>query len=395
MTALPFVSLGIGFLALALTASCGGGGGAHPDGGGNGPDGGADGGGELPDSGILPPDARPANARTMVYVGGGDSKIHVFVLDPTTLALEPAGTTQAGMNPSFMAFDHQARWLVAVNEDAGEVQSFTIDAQSGALADRDSASSQGDGPTHVNLDRSGKWVLVANYTGGTATVLPISDAGDFGAPTAMVAPGMNAHEIVADFANANVYVPCLGSDRIAHYAFDAAHGTLVAKAPTPSPQGAGPRHMAITPNGKFAYVMNELDSTISMFSVAADGSWTSLGAAITTLPASFNGNNTGAEIEIHPSGKFLYSSNRGHDSIAIFAIGADGHLSSLGTTPTGGRDPRHFSLVLGGTALLAANQTSGTVFGFHVNGTTGALTGVGMLAQVSGAQFAGALDLPR
>jgi 6-phosphogluconolactonase len=394
MTALPFESFGIGFLALALAASCGGTVGSRGDGGTAHPDGGGGDGGDLPDGAPGTPDATPANVTTMVYVGGGDSKIHAYVLDRDTLALTPAGTTNAGNGPSFLAFDARARWLVAVNEGASMVQSFTIDASSGALTVRDSASSEGSGPAHIGLDRSGKYVLVANYDGGTAAVLPISDAGDFGTPTAMVAPGMNAHQIIADATNTNLYVPCLGSDHIAHYAFDAAHGTVVAKPVTNSPDGAGPRHIALTPDGKFAYVMNELDSTISSFKVGADGTLTVLGAATTTLPVGFSGNNTGAEIAVHPNGKFLYSSNRGHDSIASFAIAADGHLTALGHTPTGGKDPRHFSLALGGSALFAANQTGNSVFGFHVNATTGALTGVGKIADVPGPEFVGALDLP-
>ncbi len=384
MMAIPFGCLGVAILVLG---SLGCGGASQLRDGGSGGDGGG------PDGSGGSPDARPGSLRTMVYVGGSDAQIHAFVLDRETLALAPAGNTSAGNDPSFIAFDPAARWLVAVDESAGRVDSFTIDAQSGALSPRDNAGSGGDGPTHVSLDRTGAWVLVADYTSGNAAVLPISGAGDFGTATATVSPGANAHQIVADPSNKNIYVPCLGDDHVARYSFDASAGTLTARTPTASPAGAGPRHIALHPDGKFAYVMNELTSNISMFSIASDGSLASLGA-ISTLPGGFNGANTGAEIEVHPSGKFVYSSNRGHNSIAVFAVGADGKLTAKGHAPTGGANPRHFSLVLGGKGLLVANQTGGNIVGFHIDAASGALTSVGELTQVPGPAFVGAIDLP-
>jgi 6-phosphogluconolactonase len=358
---------------------------AGHDGGGAGP-----GDGSSPDASGDTPDAGPTNVTTYVYVGGGDSKIHVYTLDRASLALSPHQTIDTGDGPSFLAFD-KAR-VVAVNEGAGAVESFNYDALSGKLVRRDGASSQGAGPAHIAFDGTGTKVLVANYDGDSAAVIPISSTGQFGAATQVVFPGANAHQIVPDPANVYIYIPCLGDDHIARYSFNAAEGSLSERTPTASPPGSGPRHIAFHPNGKFAYVINEHASNVSMFSVASDGALTSLGT-ISTLPAGFTGSNTGAEIEVHPSGKFVYASNRGHDSIAVFAIGSDGKLTAKGHTPSGGTTPRHFSLILGGSALLAANQGNGTIFGFRVDATTGALTSVGLLAEVPGAQFVAARDL--
>ncbi len=382
----------IGFVGVfALVALACSPGSAGPDGapggdGGGGADAGSgdDGGGD--------PDATAPLGKPMVYVGSGGNSIRVYEIDPATLALTSKGSTTTGAAPSFLAFDAQARWLVAVNEGADAVESFTIAPTTGALTRKDGASAEGEGPAHIALDRSGAFVLVANYNDGSAAVLPISAVGDFGAPTATVAPGANAHQIFTDAANARVYVPCLGSDHVAIYDFAA--GALAARPPVGVAAGAGPRHMALHPNGSFAYLLNELDSTVTTFAVGVGGGLTAAGT-VSTLPGNFGGGNSGAEIEVHPSGKFVYASNRGHDSIAVFTVGPDGALTPAGHTVTGGTTPRHFSLVLEGTALLVANQGTGTITGFRVNAITGQLTRVGnVLAEASNAQFVGSLRLP-
>jgi 6-phosphogluconolactonase len=349
-------------------------------------------GGGLPDATPIP-DADIPGGVMRVYVGGGSSQINIYGFDPATLAFTPMGKVDAGANPSFLAFDRDRRWLVAVDESANKVGSYAIEPGSGALSKIDDASSAGQGPTHINLDRTGAYVLVANYTSGQATVLPISAAGEFGTPTAMVSPGKNAHEILVNTGNNTVYVPCLGDDRVAQYAFDVATGKLTDKGPVTLPDGAGPRHMSFAPNGQFAYVVNELDSTVSTFSIGGDGKLT-LVDTISSLPDDFNGNNSGAEIEVHPSGKFVYSSNRGHNSIAIYSVGGNGKLTLIGTAPTGGSTPRHFSLTPGGTGLLVANQDSDTIFGLQVNAQTGALTSVGKLADIDAPQFVLAVTIP-
>jgi 6-phosphogluconolactonase len=206
-------------------------------------------------------------------------------------------------------------------------------------------------------------------------------------------PGMNAHEVVLNAANTVAYVPCLGSDHVAIYDFDASSGALTPRTPVPTASGAGPRHFALSPDGKHAYLMNEKASTVTTFTVASDGALTA-GATISSLPSDFSGDNTGAEIAVHPSGKWVYASNRGHDSIAVFSVGQGGALTLIANTPTGGMDPRHFSLVPGGEAMLVANQKSGTITALHIDPDTGLLTSAGHLTSVEMVSFVAAIALP-
>lgn len=336
-------------------------------------------------------DGAIAGGPMIVYAGGGDDRIHVFDLDGQTLALTPAGTALTGAGPSFLAFDPARRWLVAVNENADAVESFAIASGTGALARIDGASSQGSGPAHVSIDRTGAWVMVANYGDGSAAVLPIAANGMFGAATATVAPGANAHEIVTDGANAIAYVPCLGTDRIVTYGFDVTHGTLAAKSPGVAPAGAGPRH--IVTSGTHAWVVNEKQSSITTYAIAADGTLTAQGT-VSSRAAGATGANTGAEIQLAPSGKWLYVSNRGDDDIGQYAIASDGALSAVAHVSTGGTTPRHFSIVPGGAAMLIANMGDGTITGMTIDASTGALTPKGVLADVTGVEFVQALQIP-
>jgi 6-phosphogluconolactonase len=334
----------------------------------------------------------PAGGPMIVYVGTGGSSIGVFTLDETTLALAPAGQAATGAGPSFLAFDPERRWLVAVNESFDRVESYAIAPGTGALSRLDAASSQGAGPAHVSLDRSGAFVMVANYGDGTAAVMRIGADGTFGAPTATVAPGANAHEILADAANAIVYVPCLGTDRVAVYAFDAAKGTLAAQAPGVAPSGAGPRHLAFAADGQHLWVVNEKASSITTYAIGAGGALTA-GATVSSRDPANSGANTGAEIAVH--GSYLYVSNRGDDDLGVFAIGAGGALTAIEHDMTGGKTPRHFSIVdgIGGTggAILVANQGDGAITGFTIDAATGRLTAVGPLASVAGAEFVAAI----
>jgi 6-phosphogluconolactonase len=337
-------------------------------------------------------DAGPSGP-LIVYAGSYGSQIDIFTMDPDTLALAPAGNAAAGSGPSFLAFDAQRRRLVAADENAGMVESFTIAKDSGALSRADGESSSGNGPAHVTFDQSGNWVLAANYNSGSVAVLAIASDGSLSPAMTTIMPGMNAHEVVLNAANTVAYVPCLGSDHVAIYDFDAGSGALTPRTPVQTASGAGPRHFALGPDGTHAWLMNEKDSTVTSFTVAADGSLTA-GATISSLPSGFNGDNTGAEIAVHPSGKWVYASNRGHDSIAVFEVGDDGALTLMANTPAGGEDPRHFSLVPGAKALLVANQTSGTIDGFHVDPDTGLLNAAGELTRIDSVSFVQAVQLP-
>jgi 6-phosphogluconolactonase len=344
------------------------------------------------DAPIGQPDAGPLGT-LVVYVGAGDDRIHVYSIDEDTLALGDLGSVVTGAGPSFLAFDPKGRWLVAVNEGGNAVESFAIAPGTGALTRVDGASTLGAGPAHVAVDRTGAWVLAANYGDGTVAVLPIAAGGTFGAASDSVAAGANAHEVVLDAANQVAYVPCLGADHIAVYGFSAVAGTLNARTPAPAQAGAGPRHLALSPDGQVAWVVNETASSVTTYTVGAQGLLTAQGT-VSTLPAGFSGTNTGAEIAVHPSGKWVYASNRGDDSIAIFAVGAGGALTPMGHVKTGGARPRHFSLALEGRALLVANQDGGSIVGFHVDAQTGLLTTVGQLTSVTGPEFVGVLRLP-
>jgi len=332
-------------------------------------------------------DAQPAGP-TRVYIGAGDNTIRAFELEPA-LQLMPIGMVATGAGPSFLAFDREHRWLVAVNEGADAVESFAI-AADGSLARINAQPASGTGPAHVALDGSGAWALVANYDGGTAAVLPVSASGMLGPAVATVTPGANAHQIITNGDNTIAYVPCKGSDHIAVYGFEAATGMLSARPPVPAAAGAGPRHIVLHPSGAFAFVINENNSTITSYAVAANGSLSEL-ETVSSLPADFTGTNTGAEIAVHRSGAFVYASNRGHDSIVKFAFDAtERKLKDPTFTKTLGMRPRHFSLVLDDTALVVANQGSGGIHAFRV-AATGELTPAGELTTAPGPAFVGAI----
>lgn len=336
----------------------------------------------------------------LVYVGSGDGNIYRYQLDRAAGTLTARDMIMAGTNPSFLAFSPSKQNLYAVNESAqnGRVSAFAVDPQNGELTFLNRVSSAGRGPTHLIVDGSGRWVLVAHYTEGTAVVLPFEDQGRVGEVTETENAGENAHQIITDPANRFAFVPCKGADHIAQYSFDPAGGTLTANAvPTVATNpGAGPRHMSFHPSGAWAYVINELDSTITSYSYDADtGQLTAL-ESISTLPAGFSDTNYPAEVFAHPNGRFVYGSNRGHDSIAIFSVDAqNGTLTLLDHAPTGGQTPRNFGLSADGAILLAANQESGDLFAFRVDDTSGALTALGRVAQVPSPQFVGILELAR
>lgn len=326
-----------------------------------------------------------------VFVGGGN-RIFVFTLDEQAGTLTPQGGIDAG-NPSFLAFDPQNRWLYAVRERTpGTVGAYRIDPSNGALTFINEAGSGGNGPAHVNVDQSGKWVLAANYGSGTVAILPVGSDGGLSTATDTAAPGVKAHQILASKSNAFVFVPCLGDDLVAQYIFDSTAGTLTPNA-VPSaglPNGAGPRHMDFHPTLPFAYVINELNSTLTACDYdAAQGRLTPK-QTVSTLPVNFNGPNTSAEVVVHPNGKYVYGSNRGHNSIAIFRIdAASGQLTPLGHQSTGGNTPRSFALNDDGTLLLAANQGSNTVHAFQVDPATGVLTALGQVASVPSPTYVG------
>ncbi len=325
---------------------------------------------------------------------GKSEGIYSYRMNPTTGALTALNTVKGVVDPSFLAIDHSRRWLYAVNEvdqfggkPSGAISAFAIDRNSGSLAFLNQQPTLGGSPCHLLVDKTNKFVLVANYNGGNVSVLPIKADGSLGVATDMVQhhgssvnkerqEGPHAHCIELDSNNRYAFAVDLGLDKVLVYKFDAKNGKLVANN-VPSVQlspGAGPRHLAFHPNGKYAYVINELAGTIAVFTYNSTNGTLQQIQTILTLPQDFVGSNTTAEIAVTPSGKFLYGSNRGHDSIAAFAIDqGTGKLTLVEHASTEGKTPRNFTIDPTGTWLLVANQASDSIVSFRINQGTGRL----------------------
>ena len=346
--------------------------------------------------------ARAASRELLVYVGTytrGDSEgIYVCRLNLDTGVLSAPRLAANVVNPSFVAIHPTGKYLYCVSEisdfngkKAGGVTSFTIDRKTGLLTKLNEQPSVGAGPCHLVVDATGKNVLVANYGGGSVAALPIAADGTLREASSFIQhegssvnpnrqQGPHAHSINVDGQNRFAVCADLGLDKVLIYRLDADKGVLKANEPAFAKvePGAGPRHFVFHPNGKFAYVNNELTSSVTAF--AYDGKAGALNElqTLSTLPADFSGNNSTAEIRIHPSGKFLYVSNRGHDSIAIYRVDtASGMLTHLGNESTRGRTPRNFNLDPSGTFLLAENQNTHNIEVFRIDQESGLLTHTG------------------
>ncbi len=350
------------------------------------------------------PGQTPAPDGRLVYIGtytGPKSKgIYVSRLDLRTGVLEPPRIAAETENPSFLAIHPTKDLLYAVNEvgqfegaRTGSVSAFAIDGKTGALKLLNRQASGGDGPAHLVVDPSGRNVLVANYGGGSVAVLPVADDGSLRRASSIVqhkGSSVNperqkephAHWIDVDSSGRRAYVADLGLDKVLIYRFDPDKGALTAHEPAFAAvePGAGPRHMAFHPKGGFAYLINEIQLTITAFSRNESTGALAPVQTISTLPAGqapARGFSTAA-IEVHPSGRFLYGSNRGHDSISVFAIDeSTGRLAHVQTEPTRGRTPRGFAIDPSGTFLLAGNQESDTVVVFRIDPKSGRLSAVG------------------
>jgi len=335
-----------------------------------------------------------------VYVGGYSDSIYVFQLNRADGSLTPVGApVAAGTSPSFLAVDPLHRTLFAVNEVSGgngAVASFSIDAHTGALAFLSRVSSQGDGPAYVSTDRTGAFALVANYDGGTVAVLPVGAGGVLGAAVDVQDQGgttANPHEMRTDAANRFAIVPNKGLSTVSQYAFDAATGKLSGAHTLATAPGGGPRHFDWHPTRPYAYLIDEIDSTMSALAYdAATGTLTKL-QTLSTLPAGYTGTSTGAEVQVAPSGNFVYGSNRGHDSIVVFHVEGDGTLTLVADTPTLGQTPRHFQIEASGELLLVANQGSGNVVSFRVDTAAGTLTPTGQSVLVPMPSYVGTVYL--
>ena len=340
-----------------------------------------------------------------VYFGTysvGDSEgIYVCELDRKKGELSQPRLAAKAANPSFLEVHPSGRFLYAVGElddgskKAGGVSAFAIE-EDGRLTLLNSQSSEGDGTCHITIDKAGQNALVANYGSGSVASLPIHEDGSLGKATAFIQhkgqginpqrqEGPHAHSINLDAANHFAVAADLGLDKLLVYRFDGAKGTLAPNNP-PSVSvapGSGPRHFAFHPDGKSAFANNEMASTVTAFAYdAKKGAFKEVGT-VSTLPKDYDGSeNTTAETRVHPNGKFVYVSNRGHDSIAMFRVTSERSLEPIGHESTRGNVPRNFNIDPSGKFLLAANQESGNVVVFRVNGDTGKLEAAGSEVKV-------------
>ena len=337
------------------------------------------------------------------YTGGGSEGIYTLEMNPEDGSLSMPRLAGAAENPSFLARHPNGQFLYAVGEVAevegkpgGAVRSFAIEPSDGTLTPINLRSSGGAGPCHIIVDGQGRNALVANYGGGTVAVLPIGPDGALGGPSDVEQhrgsgpdprrqDGPHAHSINLDQSGRYAVAADLGLDRLFVYRFDPEAGTLTANDPPSAAveAGAGPRHFAFHPDGRHAYVINEMASTVTALDYDAERGTLTPSETVSTLPEGFDGSNTTADVHVHPSGRFLYGSNRGHDSIAIFAIDIDsGALRPAGHCSTGGRTPRNFSIEPSGRFLLAANQDSDSIVAFRIDPETGALEPTGARVEV-------------
>lgn len=349
---------------------------------------------------------------TLVYVGtytGEKSKgIYLFRLQTQNLEvsqnimLVPLGLAVETPNPSFLEIDPKRRLLFAVNEmntfegkPTGAVSAFSIDPATGKLTLLNQRPSMGTGPCHLVLDKEGRNLLVANYGSGSVAVLPVQPDGRLGEATAFVQhtgksvnpgrqKGPHAHCVTLDPAHQFVFVCDLGLDKIMIYRFDAQQGKLSPHEPAFAQlkAGAGPRHMVFRPDGRFAYVINELNSTVTAFAYDPNAGVLTELQTISTLPEYFDGPNSGAEVGVHPSGKYLYASNRGHNSVVLFSIDPDkGTLTYIEEQGTGGNRPRHFGIEPSAKHLAIANQSSNTLLVCRIDPENGRLKPSGVFAE--------------
>lgn len=344
----------------------------------------------------------------LVYVGSYNKAkgkgIHAFRFDVTSGHLTALGLAAEAVHPTFIAIDPRGRFLYATKEvtrhkgkRSGAVRAYAIDRKTGKLRFLNEVASGGTVPCYVALDKTGKSLMVANYGSGSVEVIHVRKDGRLGKSTAFVQragssvnparqEGPHAHMINVSPDNRYALSTDLGLDKVFVYRFDEKNGTIEPNDPvfallTP---GSGPRHIAFSPNGKIVYVINELKSTITAFSYdAARGILHKL-QTVSTLPKGFKGQSDCAEVAISPSGSFVYGSNRGHDSIAVFAVDSKkGTLTPVERVRTLGKTPRHFAIDPTGSYLLAGNQESNNVVVFRVDRKTGRLTPTGHELTVS------------
>jgi 6-phosphogluconolactonase len=319
---------------------------------------------------------------SLLFIGGytpaAEPGIQAYHFDASTGALTARGSCTGIHNPGYLVVHPNRRWLFAVSETSqagdgtyGAVWALRFEAEPFSLRPVNHQSSRGDAPCHLRLDHTGRWLFVSNYTSGSAGVLPIQDDGSLGdltdfvqhhghGPNADRQEGPHAHSTIVSPDNRFVIVADLGLDQLVIYGFDAQAGKLHPHSQGTARPGAGPRHMTFHPGGQILYVVNELNSTVAAYDYDAAGGTLRERQALDMLPPGAP-ENTAADIHLSASGKRLYASNRGHNSIAVYEVDRAGGLERLDVVSCGGNWPRNFALAPGGHYMLVANQYSGVV----------------------------------
>jgi 6-phosphogluconolactonase len=368
-----------------------------------------------------PSDHQKGGGKLLAYVGTytpNGQGIYLFSVDESSGFLSPIKVFPSTANPSWLAFDPGHKFLYAGNEIAnfngtttGSVSAYAVNQTNGDLTLLNTVTSGGAGPAHVSVDPSGKFVLVANYGGGNVAVLPIQGNGSLGNPTDVTAddsacsppcavgpthaqnapPGSfaisghdapHAHMIQTDPAGNFVLVNDLGLDLTQVWRFDRVNGKLLDPKNVPSSPGAGPRHFAFHPNGRFFYSLNEEASTIAFMTYSASTGTLTPVQELSTLPPAFVGTNFTSEILVSGSGKFVYAANRLHDTIAVLAVGSNGRLTLLDETWTRGDYPRNFNIEPNGRFMYVCNHRGDSITTFRLTGNGGKVSFTDMYTAV-------------
>jgi 6-phosphogluconolactonase len=341
-------------------------------------------------------DGGVAATNEILYVGGDGTDVTVFGLNPKSGALSKRGSVNGGSAPSYLAVSPNKKYLYAIDEnngDASSVTAFTIDPRDGHLTLINNVATGGQGAPHLAVHPSGKWLVVAHYTSGETSVLPIRSDGGVSAPTTITTGPtmdcMNAHEAVFDHTGKYLFVPCLGSDYIIQFKFEA--GQLTYNDPSTAPSNS-PRHMSFDPNEHFAYVISEYDTTITWYAYDANSGKLSNPQ---TIPSYQTMAGAGAQIVVHPSGKWLYVSNRTENSLGLFALAKNGTPSPVAFETDMIATPRDFSLDPLGEFLLLANQNGDqNVFVYRIAPSDGRLSRVAIAPVGNNPTCTNAIILP-
>ena len=316
--------------------------------------------------------------------------ISIYAVDQDHGTLEQVQVLDGLVNPSYLALDRKGEVLYTVHGDQSDVSAFRVDARSGSLRFLNRQSTQGRNPVHLALDPSGRHLVVSNHIGASLAVLPIEHDGSLGAlsqlleisgepgPHRVEQPHAKPHFNLFDPNGQHVIVPDKGLDRVFAFRFQAGQLRAAGVPSAATREAAGPRHLAFHPHGHRAYVVNELDSTVTTYAYDAETAGLSPLQILSSLPASYTGNSRAAGIQVDAEGRFVYASNRGYDSIAVFAIDPySGLLSFVEATESQGRTPRFFTLSPNGRYLFALNEDSDSIVSFAVDQQQGTLRATG------------------